>query len=143
MKVDGRCHCGAISFEAEIDPLAAGMCHCSDCQKLTGSAFRINVPAPAATFRLRGEPSIYIKTADSGSKRAHAFCGRCGTPIYACAPVNPTSYSLRIGTLTQRHEITPQRQIYTSRALKWAENLTAIPASSEAAIRPTQEQRPA
>ena len=128
MKVDGRCHCGAISFEAEADPLTTGMCHCGDCQRLTGSAFRANVQAKAETFRLRGEPSVYIKTADSGNKRAHAFCGRCGTPIYARAPVDPTSYSLRLGTLTQRHEIMPQRQIYTSRAMKWLERLGAIKA---------------
>jgi hypothetical protein len=128
MKVDGRCHCGAISFEAEIEQLTAGMCHCEDCQRLTGSAFRANVQAKAETFRLRGEPSIYIKTADSGNKRAHAFCGRCGTPIYACAPVDPTSYSLRLGTLTQRHKIVPQRQIYTKRAMKWLERLDAIEA---------------
>ncbi len=129
MKVDGRCHCGAISFEAEVDPRAAAMCHCDDCQRLTGSAFRVNVQAPAATFHLRGEPAVYIKTADSGNKRAHAFCGRCGTPIYACAPVDPASYSLRLGTLTQRREITPQRQIYTKRALKWLASLGAIKAS--------------
>lgn len=128
MKVDGRCHCGAISFEAVVDPLTASMCHCEDCQRLTGSAFRANVQAKAETFCLRGEPSVYIKTADSGNKRAHAFCSRCGTPIYACAPVDPTSYSLRLGTLTQRHELTPQRQIYTSRAMKWLERLGAIKA---------------
>jgi hypothetical protein len=128
MKVDGCCHCGAISFEAEVDPLAAGMCHCTDCQTLTGSAFRANVQAAASTFTLRGEPKIYIKTADSGNKRAHAFCGQCGTPVYACAPVDPQTYSLRLGTLTQRHEITPQRQIYRSRALKWTADLAAIKA---------------
>ena len=128
MKVDGRCHCGAISFEAEIDPLTTSMCHCEDCQRLTGSAFRANVQAKAETFRLHGEPSVYIKTADSGNKRAHAFCGRCGTPVYACAPVDPTSYSLRLGTLSQRHELTPQRQIYTSRAMKGLERLGAIKA---------------
>jgi hypothetical protein len=128
MKVDGRCHCGEITFEAEVDPRAAGMCHCSDCQMLTGSAFRANISAPASTFKLRGQPTIYIKTADSGNKRAHAFCGRCGTPVYACAPVDPPSYSLRLGTLTQRHQITPQRQIFTKRELKWVERLAAIEA---------------
>jgi len=45
---------------------------------------------------------IDIKTAESSNKRLHAFCGNCGTPIYACAVDNPQSYGLRIGTITQR-----------------------------------------
>ena len=104
MHVDGSCHCGKIAFEAEVDPATVAVCHCADCQNLTGSAFRANVPAPAATFRiLRGEPKTYVKTADSGARRAHAFCPDCGTPIYATAAEGErTSYSLRIGTLDQR-----------------------------------------
>ena len=38
MKVDGGCHCGSITFEAEIDPDAVGICHCTDCQRLSGTA---------------------------------------------------------------------------------------------------------
>jgi hypothetical protein len=90
MKIDGHCHCGQIAFEAEVDPTALSICHCTDCQTLTGSAFRINIPAPAEHFVLRsGTPKSYVKTAESGNKRRHAFCGDCGTPIYACAVDNP------------------------------------------------------
>lgn len=122
MKVEGQCHCGKIAFEAEVEPGAVRVCHCSDCQTLTGSAFRANVTAPAATFRLlRGAPKIYLKTADSGAKRAHAFCPDCGTPIYAAAPANPESYSLRLGTLGQRARLgPPQRQIWCRSALPWS-----------------------
>ena len=56
MKIDGHCHCGAITFEAEVDPDALTICHCTDCQTLTGSAFRVNIPAPAEHFELRGTP---------------------------------------------------------------------------------------
>jgi hypothetical protein len=129
MRVDGSCHCGQIAFTAEIDPGSVGVCHCADCQKLTGSAFRANVPAPAGTFRiLRGEPKVYVKTADSGTRRAHAFCPDCGTPIYATAAEGErTSYSLRIGTLNQRHALgPPQRHIWTASALPWAKNLLGV-----------------
>ena len=44
MKVSGRCYCGQISFEAEIEPDKVRVCHCTDCQTLSGSAFRTNVP---------------------------------------------------------------------------------------------------
>src|SRR6516225_7461265 len=107
MRVRGSCHCGRIAFEAEVEPGSVAVCHCADCQKLTGSAFRANIAAPAASFRmLSGEPRIYVKTADSGARRGHAFCGDCGTPIYATAAEGQrTSYSLRIGTLDQRHAL--------------------------------------
>ena len=38
MKIDGGCHCGAIAYEAEVDPEKTSICHCTDCQQLTGTA---------------------------------------------------------------------------------------------------------
>jgi hypothetical protein len=130
MKIDGHCHCGGITFEAEVDPGAVTICHCTDCQRLTGSAFRANVVAPAAHLVLRGDSlKSYVKTAESGNQRRHAFCGECGTPIYACAIENPQSYSLRIGTITQRAAFAPKRQIWRRSALAWVDALAAVPAS--------------
>ncbi|WP_250456320.1 GFA family protein, partial [Caballeronia sp. ATUFL_M2_KS44] len=106
MKVEGRCHCGAIQYEAEVQLGTVVVCHCADCQMQSGSAFRANIPAPAHTFRLlRGVPKRYIKVAPSGARRIHAFCENCGGPIYSSAEVDPTHYSLRVGALKQRFEL--------------------------------------
>jgi hypothetical protein len=124
MKVEGRCHCGQIRYTAIIDPDKVTVCHCSDCQMLSGSAYRAAVPAPSATFELRGaQPKIYVKTAESGNKRAHAFCPECGTPIYSAAVSDPPAFSLRVGCLDQRASLTPRRQIWCCSALGWAANL--------------------
>lgn len=57
MKIDGGCHCGFITYEAQIDPEAVAICHCTDCQTLSGSAFRTVVRAEAGAFRLlTGKP---------------------------------------------------------------------------------------
>ena len=130
MKVEGHCHCGAIAYEAEVNPETVGICHCTDCQRLTGSAFRVNVQAAADTFVLRrGVPKIYVKTADSGSKRAHAFCPDCGGPVFARALANPTTYSLRIGALDKaaQSQLTPRRQIWMRSALPWVHGLGQVP----------------
>lgn len=128
MKVDGSCHCGQITFEADIDPEKVRICHCTDCQTLTGSAYRVNVQTPAESFVLRsGQPKIYIKTAESGNKRAHAFCPNCGTPIYAAAPRDTRTYALRVGTLTQRGQLRPSRQIWFRSAQAWVTNLRDVP----------------
>ncbi|HEV2364944.1 MAG TPA: GFA family protein [Caulobacteraceae bacterium] len=131
MRVTGSCHCGDIRFEAEADLETVGVCHCADCQKLTGSAWRVNVRAPAESFRLTGEPTVYVKTADSGARRAHAFCPRCGTPIYSAAADEPAkAYSLRLGTLSERHHLAPRRQVWKRSALSWSSNLEALPAAA-------------
>jgi hypothetical protein len=90
------------------------------------------VQAPAPGFKLlSGEPKIYIKTtADSGTKRAHAFCADCGTPIYATAVTNPQSYALRVGTIRQRAELgRPVRQIWCRSAMPWSMDIQGIPKS--------------
>jgi hypothetical protein len=129
MKVYGSCHCGACRYEAEIDPQRVSLCNCTDCQMLTGSAFRVSVPAPADGFRfLGGELRSYVKTAASGARRRHSFCATCGTPVHATADSEqPTSYSLRIGCLRERAQLPPQRRIWCSSALPWAQNVSEIP----------------
>jgi hypothetical protein len=129
MKVTGRCHCGSIRYEAQIDASKVMMCHCSDCQMLTGSAFRANVQAPRESFRIEGGPlKIYVKTAESGNKRAHAFCPECGTPVYSASVEDePAVYSLRVGCLEQRHALKPSRQIWCQSALTWTSDLSVIP----------------
>ena len=63
MKIDGACHCGNITYTAEIDPENVGICHCTDCQTLSGSAFRTSVRADKEGFHLEGrQPKIYVKS---------------------------------------------------------------------------------
>ena len=127
MKVNGRCHCGKISYEAVIDPEKVTICHCTDCQMLSGSAYRASVPAPKETFALHGaQPKIYIKTADSGTRRVHAFCPDCGTPVYSSAITEPQAYSLRVGCLAQRAELRPRKQIWCDSALPWSGDIEPI-----------------
>ena len=127
MQVTGRCHCGQIEFAAEIDPGRVRVCHCTDCQMQSGSAFRTNVPVVPQTFVLKsGKPTIYVKTADSGNQREHAFCPECGTPIYSATPGDPPAYSLRVGTLDRRAELLPARQIWCRSALPWSMDLHGV-----------------
>jgi hypothetical protein len=131
MHVDGRCHCGNIRYEAEVDPARVAICHCTDCQVLTGSPYRVSVVVPAGDFRLlAGEPRIYVKTADSGNRRAHAFCPRCGTPVFARPEADPPqTYTLRIGGLAQRASLPPQRQIWCQSSIDWAKDIRGVPSS--------------
>lgn len=129
MKVDGRCHCGAISYEAEVDPGQVLVCHCTDCQALSGSAFRTVVLTKPGSFRLlSGELSLYLKTGESGTDRQQSFCPRCGSPIYSTTTAEGTKvHSLRVGTLRQRSELSPKLQIWHRSVQPWVCDLASIP----------------
>jgi hypothetical protein len=127
MKVEGSCHCGQLSFEAEVNPEDVRICHCTDCQVLSGSVYRVNVKAPLAGFVLKsGTPQFYVKTAESGNRRAHAFCANCGTQIYSADEHQPRAYSIRVGTLKQRAELRPTRQIWYRSALPWVSDIRDV-----------------
>jgi len=127
MRVEGACHCGNIAFEAEVDPETVRICHCTDCQVIGGSLFRANILAAGETFRLvRGDPRIYIKTAESGTRRAQAFCADCGTGLYSTSPTNPTSYVLRVGPIAQRAAFRPRQQIWCQSALPWTAEVDEV-----------------
>ena len=132
MKIDGACHCGRITYEAIVDPALVGICHCTDCQTLSGSTFRVYVPAAKADFRiLTGQPKAYVKTGSSGAKRVQAFCPDCGSPIYSAAPENPQNFSIRVGTVRQRHQLIPKSQIWRRSAQAWLTSLDTISSHAE------------
>src|SRR5262249_61765397 len=110
MKIDGACHCGYIRVEGEADPEKTTVCHCTDCQVGAGSAFRVNVPVPGATFRITGRPATYLKTtAESGNPRLPPFCPRGGSPIYSTSPAerHPAASLVRLGIPPHRRPPVP------------------------------------
>jgi hypothetical protein len=130
MKIDGQCHCGAIAYEAEIDPDAVRICHCTDCQELTGSAFRVTAPTPEGNFRLtRGQPAEYRRTGSSGRGSFQHFCSQCGSPLFTVpAGEGERIVGIRVGTIRQRRELTPRRQYWLRSALPWLPRITCAEA---------------
>jgi hypothetical protein len=128
MKIDGRCHCGYITYEAEIDPEKVMICHCADCQTLSGSAFRTVVFSREDTFRLlSSELKIYVKTGESGTKRPQSFCPECGTPIYSSTVgEGPKVHVIRLGTARQRDQLVPKVQLWCRSSQRWLSDLGSI-----------------
>jgi hypothetical protein len=131
MRVDGACHCGSVSFTAEVDPSRVMVCHCTDCQVLSGAPFRAVVAAPIESLEIRGDTKSYIKVAQSGNRRAQVFCPECATPLWATAPENPTSVIIRLGCVKQRAAFKPTAQIWQHSALPWVSALASVPGSPE------------
>lgn len=120
MDLKGRCACGAVRYKLTADPLIVHACHCRDCQRLTGSAFVINLwiekqfveadHALLKSYRMKG-----------GSGQAHDvyFCGTCGTYLWSDYGAPGKSYFVRAGTLDQPEAVTPDVHIYTRSKLPW------------------------
>ncbi len=121
MKIDGKCHCGYITYEADVDPDEVYVCHCTDCQSMSGSAFRWSVPVGEEAVKLlSGEPKTYIKTADSGATSHQLFCPECASPLYSTSIGDgPKFFNLGLGTARQRAELRPRVQSWCRSAQGW------------------------
>jgi hypothetical protein len=129
MKINGRCHCGYVTFEAEADPETTTICNCTDCQTMSGAPLRaVIITRPGTFVLLSGKPTEYRKTADSGNVRLQGFCPQCGTALYATSiDDEPKAYNVRLGALRQRNELVPRRQIFVRSQQAWVNDLNSIP----------------
>ncbi len=133
MKIDGNCLCGHITYEAEIDPESVTICHCTDCQTHSATAYGVVVGIVDKEFRLLGgELKTYEKIAESGTVRALTFCPECGTRIHAKTVGEGSSFfGLRVGTVRQRDRLKPSLQVWCRSARDWVSDLRAIPQIDE------------
>ena len=127
MQVHGSCHCGQIRYEATVNPALTSLCHCTDCQKLSGTAYRTTVQSIEGTFRLlAGEPSVYVKIGTSGARRAQVFCPNCGSSLYVHDADKPTVYGMRVGCLDERAQFIPTKQVWCRSAFDWVQDVSGI-----------------
>ena len=131
MQIDGACHCGQVSFTAQVDPARVTVCHCEDCQVLSGAPFRTVVPAPLESFQLTGQPKSCVKVAQTGNRRAQVFCPTCATPLFATAPENVTQVVIRLGCVRQRAQLVPSSQIWKRSSIPWLRGLFVVPGSEQ------------
>ena len=94
MNIDGQCHCGSVTYQADIDPERVSICHCTDCQVLTGSPYRVTVICSGEQIRMTGKvPKVYAKTGDNGRTRFQHFCPECGSPLFTSGEGIPAGFS--------------------------------------------------
>jgi hypothetical protein len=128
MEITGECHCGSVRYSAAIDPERVSICHCTDCQTLTGSPYRVTVAARRDDLRRTcGDAKAYVKTAESGRQRRHFFCSDCGTPLFATGVDDDSLWGIRWGSIDQRLDLAPRRQIWCRSALPWIGGIADLP----------------
>jgi hypothetical protein len=114
----GGCHCGAIRFEITEAPQLVYTCHCTDCQRLTSSAFSLGLVVSDKAFRLTGvEPRPLQRTAESGRVNIRLVCPECGTRV--CGVARDGVVRVRAGTLDDTSWLRPTRHIWTRSKQPW------------------------
>jgi hypothetical protein len=122
MPMTGGCSCGAIRYEITRFPLLLYTCNCTDCQRISGSAFALNMPVATSGFRIvQGEPKGWHHESPSGADVASWFCSDCGARIYGSRQSRPESMNIRAGTLDDTKWLVPAGHFFTSSAQGWVQ----------------------
>lgn len=116
----GGCACGAIRYEAEGAPLAAGACHCRACQYAAGGAPSYAVVMPRQAVKVtKGTPRVHWSVGDSGRRAGRHFCAECGTPLFAETEAYPDVLSVKPGSLDDPSGFKPAVHLWVSAAQPW------------------------
>src|SRR5439155_943819 len=99
--ITGRCLCGAVTYSVDADPVVQAACHCTDCQRQTGSPFSVVVGVPRSAFDVKGSTLASFATIDTdhGGETQRSFCNKCGSPVFSIAAVAPELAFIKAGTL--------------------------------------------
>ncbi len=120
LPIEGGCQCGALRYEVVAPPVMIYACHCTNCQRIAGSAF--GLPAAILEDSLRftsGEPREVEWQAASGNVRYGTYCGDCGCRIAHGQKPSIGFLSLRSGTFDDASWVVPAAHIWTTSAQPW------------------------
>jgi hypothetical protein len=124
---EGGCLCGEIRYRIEGEPAAAMVCHCTHCQKQSGSAFSTIMGVPDACVEVTGTPAAYRDRGESGRVVERLFCGACGSPLFTKAEGSPGLLWVKVGTLDDSASFKPAAHIWARSRQHWVE-LGDVPA---------------
>jgi hypothetical protein len=111
--------CGGVRWELSAPPVSAGYCHCTRCQRRTGTAASASARiAPGSLTITSGEE--LVRTWDPGDGGyLKAFCSNCGSALWAQNPADPEFRGLRLGSFDHDPGIRPSTRAFVSFAASW------------------------
>ncbi len=119
-RMEGGCLCGDVRYLCTTEPVVVALCHCTHCQRQSGSAFSVNVGVPKGSLQLvSGSTQVYPDIGHSGQPVYRHFCGRCGSPIFSDVVSRPGLDWLKAGTLDDSTGIHPTLSLWCDSAQDW------------------------
>jgi hypothetical protein len=131
--MEGGCTCGAVRYRLKARPMFVHCCHCTWCQRETGSAFAVNALIEASNVEiLQGEPKQAKLPSASGRGQIFSRCPQCGITLWSnYAGAGERVHFIRAGTLDDTSAVRPDIHIYTSTKQPWVVLPEGVPAVAE------------
>ncbi len=137
--ITGGCLCGAVRYQAAGNPLWAVLCHCRDCQRLSGTGHVPVMGMSKSSFTASGETRSYTVRGTSGGRATRHFCPTCGSLLFGTTEVAPDAVSIYVGTLDEPSVFQPEAVLFKRDRHGWdvvagalAEFETMPPAAADA-----------
>jgi hypothetical protein len=130
---DGGCTCRTVRYRMTSRPLFVNCCHCTWCQRETGSAFAINAMIEAErVVLLRGEVDVVDTPSASGKGQRIARCPHCRVAVWSNYGGGGDAVRfVRVGTLDAPDRLPPDVHIFTSTKQRWVVLPPGTPAVAE------------
>ena len=127
-KLQGGCSCGSVRYELLAAPMSVHCCHCTDCQRHTGSAFVLNAIIETAAIKIRrGVLEAVPVPRDYAPHDIHR-CRKCKVALWSDYGNRPQIRFVRVGTLDNPKALRPDIHIYTRDKVPWLKIPKGIPA---------------
>ena len=114
----GGCGCGAVRFEISEPLVSARYCHCTRCQRRTGTAASASASVVPGSFSVvQGEESLRAWKPDGGAEKW--FCGDCGSALFTLDPSDPERIGVRLGAIDGDPGLRPSVRQFVAYAAPW------------------------
>ena len=127
---EGGCQCGRVRYRIMTKPLFLVACHCTECQRQSGSAFGLSLIVPQDGVAIEGELKMFERSSDSGRPLKCYFCQECGTRIYHQPSYAPV-VNVRAGTLDDTSGLEPKMHAWVSSKQPWVAIPEGVPAHAK------------
>ena len=128
----GHCGCGAVTYAMNADPIIVHCCHCSECQRQTGSAFVLNALVESEHVTVEGSTHEVTLPTPSGNGQAITRCAECGVAVFSSYLIRKGRLRyIRVGTLDDPNACPPDVHIFTSSKQEWLSLEGDIPVFEE------------
>jgi hypothetical protein len=118
LPLTGGCLCGGVRFEVTEPPVSAAYCHCTRCQRRTGTAASASAKLVPGSLRiLAGEELLRAYEPEGGF--AKIFCSRCGSALWSRSPDDPDVVGVRLGAFDSDPGVRPAHRQYVAYAAPW------------------------
>jgi hypothetical protein len=114
----GGCLCGGVRYELSEPPVSAGYCHCTRCQRRTGTAAAVSAAVVPGSLRITSGEAL-LASFDPPDGWSKVFCSACGGALWAQSPGDPDTFSIRMGTFDEDPGIRPSYRQFVAYAAPW------------------------